>query len=150
MARKPRVLNALPAGSLDDGLATETVAEEVVAEEVTDGDLGTEEPAKPKAKKPRKKAKTKEEAPGFLGEQAAEDREGAKAKHVDDGLEAVSEMVTRMARGLAYAKLVHEIDVKLSVLSEIADTAAAVTDDARRAVRNANTERRNLQPSRKQ
>lgn len=35
--------------------------------------------------------------------------------------------------------------VKLAVLSEIADTAAAVTDDARRAVRSAQAERRNLQ-----
>ena len=55
-------------------------------------------------------------------------------------------MVQRMKSGIAYAGAVHDLDVKLTVLNEIADTAAAITDDARRAIRNARAETRNGQP----
>jgi len=83
----------------------------------------------------------------FFSGQAEEDRGNAKASHVDDGLKAAKEMVARMAKGIAYASCVHDFDTKLAVLSEVADTAAAVTDDARRAVRNAHAETKNLQPT---
>lgn len=91
----------------------------------------------------RPKAVVLEES--FLDGQADLDRATARAKHVDDGLKDVAEMVDRMKSGLRYARQVHDLQVKLAVLSEIADTAAAVTDDARRAVRSAQAERRNLQ-----
>jgi hypothetical protein len=83
----------------------------------------------------------------FMDEAAEEDRAAAKAKHVDDGIATTAEQVDRMKKGLAYAKAVYDVDVKLTVLTEIADTAAAVREDARRAVRNALAERRNLQKS---
>lgn len=82
----------------------------------------------------------------FMKETADGDRKKTKAKHVDDGLKAVAEMVDRMKKGLAYAACLHDLEAKLAVLSEVADTAANVTDDARRAVRNAKAEKRNLQP----
>lgn len=81
----------------------------------------------------------------FMDEKANEDRAATKAKHVDDGLQAVAEMIDRMKKGVAYAKAVHDFDTKLAVLNEVADTASAVRDDARRAVRNAKGETRNAQ-----
>lgn len=137
MARK-KASNEVPAGSvelpggddLDFGLATETV--EVVADD--------DKPARG-----RRRAKTGPDH--FMDEAAESDRTVAKAKHVDDGLRDVAEMVSRMTKGIAYAKTVHDLQVKLTVLAEVADTASAVVDDARRAVRNAQAEKRNLQPS---
>lgn len=81
----------------------------------------------------------------FMEGQATEDRAAAKAKHIDDGLQAVSEMVDRMKKGIAYARAVHDFDTKLAVLNEVADTASAVRDDARRSVRSAKGESRNVQ-----
>lgn len=83
----------------------------------------------------------------FMDEQADSDREAAKASHVDDGLKAIAEQVDRLKKGIAYAKAEHDAAVKLAVLTAVADTAAAIADDARRAVRNARAENRNLQPS---
>lgn len=83
----------------------------------------------------------------FLDGQAGEDRKKAKARHVDDGLKAVAEMVDRMRKGLAYAACLHDYEAKLTVLSEVADTAESVTEDARRAVEAARKEHRNLQPA---
>lgn len=88
-------------------------------------------------------AKSKDET--FMEGQATEDRAAAKAKHVDDGLQAVAEMIDRMKKGVAYAKAVHDFETKLAVLNEVADTASAVRDDARRSVRNAKGENRNVQ-----
>lgn len=81
----------------------------------------------------------------FMAEQALKDRDKAKAKHVDDGLEAVREKVDRMRKGIAYAGTLKDADTKAAVLAEVADTAAKVTDDVRRALRNAASETRNLQ-----
>lgn len=150
MARK-RASNEVPAGSvplpggedIDFGVgAPPSAPSDADSEVVVDGadDAGEEKP------KGRRRAKTKPET-GFMGDAAEADRSHAKAKHVDDGLRDVAEMVTRMVKGLAYARTVHDLSVKLTVLNEVADTAANVTDDARRAVRAAQAENRNLQPS---
>lgn len=150
MARKLKAVNEAPAGSvpmpggddIDFGVgAPPSAPSDADSEVVVDGadDAGEEEP-----KGGRRRAKTKPET-GFMGEAAEADRSHAKAKHVDDGLRDVAEMVTRMVKGLAYARTVHDLSVKLCVLNEVADTAANVTDDARRAVRAAQAENRNLQ-----
>ena len=138
----------MPGG--DDGIdfgvgAPPSAPSDANSEVVVDGadDAGEEKP-----KGGRRRAKTKPETgTGFMGKAAEADRSHAKAKHVDDGLRDVAEMVTRMVKGLAYARTVHDLSVKLCVLNEVADTAANVTDDARRAVRAAQAENRNLQPS---
>ena len=83
----------------------------------------------------------------FMDDAADDDRARTKGQHVDDGLKAAKEMVARMTRGIAYASAVHDLEVKLTVLNEIADTASAITDDARRAIRNARSETRNGQPT---
>lgn len=144
MARKLKAVNEAPAGSIPVGddidfgvTAPSSDAPADDAEVVADPPIG-------EAPKGRRRAKTKPET-GFMGEAAEADRSHAKAKHVDDGLRDVAEMVTRMVKGLAYARTVHDLSVKLCVLNEVADTAANVTDDARRAVRAAQAENRNLQ-----
>lgn len=146
MARKLKAVNEAPAGSVplpggdDIDFGVTAPAGDAPAD---DGEVVADPPIDEKPKG-RRRAQTKPEA-GFMGEAAEADRSHAKAKHVDDGMKGVAEMVQRMVRGLAYVKNVTDLQVKLAVLSEIADTAANVTDDARRAVRSAQAENRNLQ-----
>lgn len=136
-----KAANEVPAGTVQlDGGAADGTGDEVVATEETPAPRG------------RRRAQTAPED-GAVGEddfmhaQAEADRADTKARHVDDGLEAALEMVNRMRKGLAYAAAVHDLDVKLTVLNEIADTAASVAEDARRALRDAKAEKRNLQPA---
>ncbi|MCR9245644.1 MAG: hypothetical protein NXI31_11480 [bacterium] len=111
----------------------------------------TKKPSKKAAKKAGVRGKTSDvtvEVPagGFMGEKANEDRKATKASHIDDGLKALKDQNARMTSGIAYAMKVGDYDVKMTVMNEIADTAAAIRDDARRAVRNAKAENKNLQP----
>ena len=82
---------------------------------------------------------------GFMGKQKSKDKKDTKARHANGGLESAKTMIASMAKGVSYATTVEDLDTKLAVLTEVADTAAKVADDARLAVRNARAEKRNMQ-----
>lgn len=155
MARKKKgAANELPAGSVD--MDTGKLTPGAAAELNDDDPLGVNAPAagadvevevEPEDLKvgtpSRSRSQTKPDT--YMDEAAAEDRDAAKRRHITDGIKVVGDLVARMQRGCAYAKLLDDADAQMAVLTEVGDSAAAVVHEARNAVRSAEQERRNLQ-----
>jgi hypothetical protein len=89
------------------------------------------------------------DAAGFLGEAAEDDREDARTKHANKGLRSAKDAVSAMAKHVAAGLASDTEDLKLALLSEIADLAAAVRDGSRAAMRACKAETRNLQDATK-
>jgi hypothetical protein len=88
-----------------------------------------------------------DQAAGFLGDQADEDRDTAKTSQAAKGLRTAKDLVGVMAKAIAHGLASESDGVKLACLEEVADLGNAARDACRAAMRDAKKETRNLQPS---
>lgn len=84
-------------------------------------------------------------ASDFLAGQAEEDREDAKARHLNKGLKTAKELCATMAKAIAHGLASDSEAVKLACLEEIGDLGGGVRDGSRAAIRAGKKENRNLQ-----
>ena len=80
-----------------------------------------------------------------LEKQAEVDRVDARARHLSDGLKSAKEHMQRIDKAIAHGNATDSDDMKRGCLTEVADLASTIRDGARRAIRNAAAESRNVQ-----
>ena len=83
--------------------------------------------------------------PNVLEEQKEADRMDAQAKHLSRGMTEASDTLKVMAKSASHGLATDSRDIQEACLHELATLAEHITFEARKAIREAASENRNLQ-----